>query len=73
MVADRNLMPDKLLRRRDRRLWRHHDAAGRDDIGFAPHRADMLRRRSAYRETRTTADGVTVEGRDPDDQTLMLC
>lgn len=44
-----------------------------DSVSDLERRADMLRRRSAYRETRTTVDGVTVEGRDPDDQTLMLC
>jgi catechol 2,3-dioxygenase-like lactoylglutathione lyase family enzyme len=44
-----------------------------DSEGDLERRADMLRRRSAYRETRTADDRVTVEGRDPDDQTLMLC
>ena len=41
----------------------------RDDLDRC---ADLLRQRSAYRETRTIGDMVTVEGRDPDDQVLML-
>lgn len=35
-------------------------------------RAAILRRRSAYRETRTSADVTVVEGRDPDDLVVML-
>jgi catechol-2,3-dioxygenase len=35
-------------------------------------RADLLRKRSAYKETYTADDGVAVEGRDPDDLVLML-
>jgi catechol-2,3-dioxygenase len=35
-------------------------------------RTDLLRRRSALKETRENGDVVTVEGRDPDDQVLML-
>lgn len=35
-------------------------------------RTELLRKRSAYRETYTVGDGVTVEGRDPDDLVLML-
>jgi catechol 2,3-dioxygenase-like lactoylglutathione lyase family enzyme len=34
--------------------------------------ADMLRRHSAYRETRTDGEVTVVEGRDPDDLTVML-
>lgn len=41
----------------------------RDDLD---RRADLLRQRSAYRETRTNGAIVTVEGRDPDDQVLIL-
>lgn len=36
------------------------------------HRAAILQRRSAYRETRTSADVTVVEGRDPDDVAIML-
>ncbi|MGH3301629.1 MAG: VOC family protein [Streptosporangiaceae bacterium] len=35
-------------------------------------RTELLRKRSAYRETRGDRDDVTVEGRDPDDLVLML-
>jgi catechol 2,3-dioxygenase-like lactoylglutathione lyase family enzyme len=35
-------------------------------------RAEMLRKRSAYKQTYTVDDGVAVEGRDPDDLVLML-
>lgn len=35
-------------------------------------RADLLRQRSAYRETRTHDDTVVVEGRDPDDLVVLL-
>jgi catechol 2,3-dioxygenase-like lactoylglutathione lyase family enzyme len=35
-------------------------------------RADLLRKRSAYKQTYTVDDGVAVEGRDPDDLVLML-
>ena len=34
--------------------------------------ADLLRKRSAYKQTYTVDDGVAVEGRDPDDLVLML-
>jgi len=34
--------------------------------------ADTLRRHSAYRETRTDGEITVVEGRDPDDLTVML-
>jgi catechol-2,3-dioxygenase len=34
--------------------------------------AETLRRRSAYRETRTDGEITVVEGRDPDDLTVML-
>jgi catechol-2,3-dioxygenase len=35
-------------------------------------RAEVLRKRSAYRETYAVGDDVTVEARDPDDLVLML-
>lgn len=35
-------------------------------------RADLLRKRSAYRETYAVGEAVTVEARDPDDLVLML-
>jgi catechol-2,3-dioxygenase len=35
-------------------------------------RAAMLQQRSAYRETHTQGDAVTVEGRDPDDLVVMI-
>ncbi len=41
----------------------------RDDLD---RRTELLRQRSAYRDTHNTASGVTVEGRDPDDLVLML-
>ena len=34
--------------------------------------AETLRRHSAYRETRTDGEITVVEGRDPDDVTVML-
>jgi catechol 2,3-dioxygenase-like lactoylglutathione lyase family enzyme len=34
--------------------------------------AETLRRQSAYRETRTDGEITVVEGRDPDDLTVML-
>jgi catechol-2,3-dioxygenase len=42
----------------------------RDDLD---RRTELLRQRSAYRDTHSVDDGVTVEGRDPDDLVLMLC
>jgi catechol-2,3-dioxygenase len=35
-------------------------------------RAEILRRHSAYRETRTDQDIAVVEGRDPDDLTVII-
>lgn len=35
-------------------------------------RAALLRQRSAYRETHSHGDTVTVEGRDPDDLVVMI-
>ena len=35
-------------------------------------RADVLRRHSAYRETRTDHDTAVVEGKDPDDVPIMI-
>jgi catechol-2,3-dioxygenase len=35
-------------------------------------RTEMLRQRSAYRETRTDEDITVVEGRDPDDLPIMI-
>ena len=35
-------------------------------------RADLLRRRSAYRESRGDGGTVVVEGRDPDDLVVLL-
>jgi catechol-2,3-dioxygenase len=35
-------------------------------------RTELLRQRSAYRDVHTVEDGVTVEGRDPDDLVVML-
>ena len=42
MVTDRHVSPGKLLRSADRRVRRHHDAARRDHVGFAPHPSDLL-------------------------------
>jgi catechol 2,3-dioxygenase-like lactoylglutathione lyase family enzyme len=36
------------------------------------HRAEVLRRRSAYRETRTDGDIAAIEGRDPDDLPVII-
>jgi catechol-2,3-dioxygenase len=33
---------------------------------------ELLRKRSAYRDTRGTGDDLTIEGRDPDDLVLIL-
>jgi catechol-2,3-dioxygenase len=35
-------------------------------------RTDILRRRSAYRQTRTDRDITVVEGKDPDDLPVMI-
>jgi catechol-2,3-dioxygenase len=35
-------------------------------------RAELLRKRSAYKESYTVDDGIAVEARDPDDLVLML-
>jgi catechol 2,3-dioxygenase-like lactoylglutathione lyase family enzyme len=35
-------------------------------------RTELLRKRSAYRDTHASGAGVTVEARDPDDLVLML-
>jgi catechol-2,3-dioxygenase len=43
--------------------------SSREDLD---HRTEILRRNSAYRETRTDGDIVVVEGRDPDDVPLMI-
>jgi catechol-2,3-dioxygenase len=43
--------------------------ASRDDL---ERRAEILRRNSAYRETRTDQGAIVVEGRDPDDVPVML-
>lgn len=43
--------------------------AGKADLDY---RADLLRQRSAYRETRSHDDAVVVEGRDPDDLVILL-
>jgi catechol-2,3-dioxygenase len=43
--------------------------ASKDDLD---QRAEILRRHSAYRETRTDAGITVVEGRDPDDLVVML-
>ena len=48
VIADRDLLAGELLRRGDRRFRRHHDAARRDHIGLAPHRADLLGRRLVH-------------------------
>src|SRR5262249_18359353 len=42
MVADRYILSRQFLRSTDRRVRRHHDAARRDHIGFAPHPSDLL-------------------------------
>src|SRR5215467_4751288 len=42
MVADRHVLPGQCLRSADRRVRRHHDAARRDHVGFAPHPSDLL-------------------------------
>jgi catechol-2,3-dioxygenase len=36
------------------------------------HRAEILRRHSAYRETREDEETIVVEGRDPDDLPIMI-
>jgi len=43
--------------------------ASKDDLD---QRAEILRRHSAYRETRTESGITVVEGRDPDDLVVML-
>jgi catechol-2,3-dioxygenase len=43
--------------------------ASRDDL---ERRTEILRRKSAYRETRTEGSVTVVEGRDPDDLPVML-
>jgi len=43
--------------------------ASRDDLD---RRTEILRRNSAYRETRTDDGATVVEGRDPDDVPVML-
>jgi catechol-2,3-dioxygenase len=47
-------------------VWR---TDSREDLD---RRTELLRQRSAYRETHSTDDGVTVEGRDPDDLVIMF-
>jgi catechol-2,3-dioxygenase len=47
-------------------LW---SASSKDDLD---RRADILRRSSAYRETRKDEDVTVVEGRDPDDVPVMI-
>src|SRR5262249_31798608 len=42
MRAARQVLSGQLLRPVDRRVRRHHDAPGRDHIGFAPHPSDLL-------------------------------
>src|SRR5262245_3317135 len=42
MVADRHVLSRQCLRFADRRVRRHHDAARRDHVGFAPHPSDLL-------------------------------
>src|SRR5215831_19804414 len=42
MVADRYVLSRQLLRCADRRVRRHHDAARRDHVRFAPHPSDLL-------------------------------
>src|SRR5262245_38822453 len=42
LVADRYVLSRQFLRSMDRRVRRHHDAAGRDHVGFAPHPSDLL-------------------------------
>ena len=41
----------------------------RDDLD---RRAALLQQRSAYKETHTNGDAVTIEGRDPDDLVVMI-
>lgn len=41
----------------------------RDDLD---RRAELLRQRSAFQDTHTNGDAVTVEGRDPDDLVVMI-
>jgi catechol-2,3-dioxygenase len=43
--------------------------ASKEDLD---HRAELLRRLSAYRETRTGAGATVVEGKDPDDLVVLL-
>src|SRR5215813_4583181 len=42
MVADRHVLSGQILRPANRRVRRHHDAARRDHVGFAPHPSDLL-------------------------------
>lgn len=44
-------------------------ASSKDDLD---RRAEILRRNSAYRETRKDEDVTVVEGRDPDDVPVMI-
>jgi len=41
----------------------------RDDLD---RRAALLQQRSAYKETHTNGDAITIEGRDPDDLVVMI-
>ena len=43
--------------------------ASRDDLD---RRTALLQQRSAFKETHTHGDAVTVEGRDPDDLVVMI-
>ncbi|HTZ92204.1 MAG TPA: VOC family protein [Streptosporangiaceae bacterium] len=47
-------------------LW---SVSSKDDLD---RRADILRRSSAYRETREDGNVTVVEGRDPDDMPVMI-
>jgi catechol-2,3-dioxygenase len=47
-------------------MW---SAPSKDDLD---RRAEILRRNSAYRETRKDEDVTVVEGRDPDDVPVMI-
>lgn len=45
------------------------NTTSKDDLD---RRAEILRRNSAYRETRTDDGAIVVEGRDPDDVPVMI-
>src|SRR6266849_6425594 len=45
VIADGDLLSREVFRLHDRRIGGDHDPAGRHDVGFSPHRSDLLRGR----------------------------